>query len=229
MKEAAITMDRRFGGFDGPATPLRTRRNQRLDDLPLAALVERAQGEDRLACEALCVRIKDRVFAYCVWICGTHNVADDLCQEALAATIQRLRHLQRSDAVLSFAFGVARNTFRKRLRTAKRGPRLVSLDAIVAPDDDRPAAPPPRDPGPLPGEPHPIEERERREAIMRDVMARESDESRRLLELYYRDRCTSADIARTLGMTESGVRMRVKRLRARLNARLVAELLEDSP
>ena len=60
---------------------------------------------------------------------------------------------------------------------------------------------------------------------MEAVLASAKPDERQLLEMYYRDRHTSAQIAETLGMSESGVRMRIRRLRGRLNARYLAARL----
>ncbi len=186
----------------------------------LAELAAAAKAGDRRATEVLCLRLKDPVFAFCLSRMKRRSDAEDVCQEVLVTVVRGLDRLAEPRAILGYTLGIARNLAN---RHHTRGPqrREVQIDEgqrlRLELRTQRSAE-----------EQDPRELKERMEDALMGLLAQEPHEVRCLVELHYRDGHTSVDIAERLGMKPSAVRMRLKRIRDRLQRRLLALALEES-
>lgn len=185
----------------------------------LAQLALRTQRGDRKAADALCRKLAGPVLRYCLARMGSRSEAEDVCQEALATVIAGLDRLERPQAVLGYTLGIARNLARRQL---SRGPRVREV-----PFDEASHGAPCVESAGAPGQADARDLQERREDALVGLLATEPRPVRQLVELYYRQGRSSAQIAAALGIQPSGVRMRLQRIRARLRARLLALALEE--
>jgi RNA polymerase sigma-70 factor (ECF subfamily) len=183
----------------------------------LAKLARGAARGDRQAANALCMRLKDPVFGYCMRRLRRRADAEDVCQEVLVSVLSGLPRLAKPEAVMGYAVGIARNMVNRHLT---RGPqrREVSMGNRLAFE----AAP-----GPLPGTPDPRDLRARRMRALEELLAEALPEVQDLVRRYYFSGQTSADIAETLGMKAAGVRMKIKRIRERLHREMLRRALGD--
>lgn len=200
-----MTMDR---GKAGRARSFPAQRT-----LPELAVL--AREGDRAAAEALCRHLKDPLFGYCMSRLRASADAEDVCQEVLVAIIAGLGRLERPEAIMGYALGVARNQVLRHLRRRPQR-REVSIEGHAAETSTCPA----------PDEADPRDLRERMMLALSGLLAEEAPEVQELVRLYYREGRTSHEIAEALEIKPSGVRMRVKRIRERLRARLLALALE---
>lgn len=188
----------------------------------LSELAQRARDGDRASAEALCVRLKDPVFAFCLSRVRVRSDAEDICQEVLVAVVSDLNRLSDARAVLGYTIGIARNMVNRHFT---RGPkrREVPFDEQAGLRFEADLGP-----GRAPGEADPRELRERMYDALNGLLASEPREVRALVDLHYREGRTSAEIAEQLSLRASAVRMRLKRIRDRLHGRLLALALEET-
>ena len=187
-------------------------------EVSLADLAKRAARGDRQSANALCMRLKDPVFRYCMRRLGRRADAEDVCQEVLVSVLSGLARLAKPEAVMGYAVGIARNKVNRHLT---RGPqrREVSMGNRLAFE----AAP-----GPVPGTPDPRDLQVRRMKALEEMLAESPAEVQDLVRRYYFSGQTSADIAETLSMKAAGVRMKIKRIRERLHREMLRRALGDS-
>jgi len=106
-----------------------------------AELVRRMRGADavagRRAAEALLMRYRDAVYAWCYRYTRDHERALDLSQDVMVTAWQRLRDFQGRSQFSSWLFSVARN----RCIDASRRANIMAEDAML--DDPADTAPAP--------------------------------------------------------------------------------------
>jgi RNA polymerase sigma-70 factor (ECF subfamily) len=197
-----------------------------LAEASLAELARRTRDGEREAAQALCLRIKDPIFAYCLSKLRNRHDAEDVTQEVLCAVVSDLDRLSEPRAILGYALGISRNLVHRHLGRGPRKRELLVEDAGDLFDGLRgPQSEPPLGPG----ERHPKDLLERRIGALNALLAEEPEHVRRLIDMHYTEGRTSAEIAEELGLRPSGVRMRLKRVRDRLVGRLIAATLELEP
>lgn len=180
----------------------------------LAELAVGARDGDRGAAERLCRRLKDPVYGFCLSRLRAPADAEDVAQEVLVAVIAGLGRLERPEAIMGYALGVARNQVFRHLRRRPQRREVPIEGQAMEPTS------------PALDEVDPRDLRERMMVALNGLLADEPEEVRALVELYYREGRTSEEIAEALQIKASGVRMRVLRIRARLRTQLLALALE---
>lgn len=119
-----------------------TRGVETLDDADLARLVGGGPSSDAAEAEAeLCRRLGPRLRLYGLRHLRNHAAADDMAQEVLVLTIERLRagRIRDPERLASFAFGACRLVARNQRRGVRRRQELIErfgspLPSIVEPD-----------------------------------------------------------------------------------------------
>lgn len=98
-----------------------------MDDVEL---VERAKAGQPAAFARLVQKYQDRVFNTCWRICGHHEDARDVTQEAFIKAYQNLHAFRQQSAFYTWLFRVAVNLALSHRRSSARR-RTVSLDAVA--------------------------------------------------------------------------------------------------
>jgi RNA polymerase sigma-70 factor (ECF subfamily) len=145
-----------------------------------------------------------RVLRYAVARLGDVSLAEDVAQESLTALVRRCRNGGPPESAEAFVFAIAR----------RRVGRAIWRRRLWLPIEHATGA---RDAGPTP-EALAIGRDDARR--MRAALARLSRRDREALLLVALGELTMADAAATLGLSVSGVKMRVHRARGRLTALL---------
>src|SRR5262249_18824636 len=163
---------------------------------------------------------RDRLYRAALALCGGHrHDAEDLVQETYARVLARPRFLRHDDD-LAYLLRVLRNTFLNRVRTDRRPPAPVELDA----EPDRLARP--GDPRRRPGDPRPPEAAREVSELLAAIAALPDDQ---------RDAVVAIDIvglsyreaARALRAKEATITTRLHRGRARLADNLATSRAAD--
>lgn len=163
--------------------------------------VRRAAAGDRDAFTRLVALHHVAMVRVAMVVTADRALAEDAAQAAWATAWRRLRTVRSGDSVRSWLVAVAANEARMIVRARRRRPtvRLTLVDASPRQDD--------------PGERIGLLDLER-------VMLRLDPGDRMLLGLRFVGDLESAEIARHLGLSASGVRSRLSRLLLRLRAEL---------
>ena len=172
------------------------------------------QGETR-AFDQLVRRFTARIRAACVARVGRRGPADDLVQETFLRGFRALPSLAEADKFASWLYGIAVRTCLDWLKARARGEAPLSeLDA------DAPAA---IHPSPRP--PLALEQSERRERVLDEVMQL-PEIYREVVVLFYYDKRSYQEMGELLGITAAAVNVRLTKARAMLRERL-APILES--
>jgi RNA polymerase sigma-70 factor (ECF subfamily) len=91
------------------------------------ALCERAKSGDRKAFSELVIRHQLSLLRLCMRFTGSHDLAEDIVQEAFIKAFNKLDTFEGRSSFKSWLFQIAVNTAKNKLRTAKDS---LSLDQI---------------------------------------------------------------------------------------------------
>ena len=169
-------------------------------------LLEELKRGSREAAERLVEATYARVYGSLVRLCGDPDQAADLTQETYRKAWQSLAGFRESSQVSTWLFRIAYNTF---LNSRRRPFRIVPLEPAVeatAVGDD----PPPDETA---------EKHESRDRLRRAVLAL-PEELRSVVTAHYWGEVPVAEIAKQEGMTPPGVRKRLARAFAAIQAAL---------
>ncbi len=199
-------------------------------------LVRAVQQGDPSAWSTLLARHQDRLFAICVRMTGSRDLAADLCQDAMVKIIQGIASFDGSAAPGTWMVRVAMNVCLTHIRAAKVR-KTTSLDALTGPGafkqgDSRTMGiggdaragggfGSSLQDGELSGSQR-VQDEEGREHLARCLLALEP-EQRAILVLRDVRGLDYGQIARALGIAEGTVKSRLFRARASLR-----QLLEPS-
>jgi RNA polymerase sigma-70 factor, ECF subfamily len=154
--------------------------------------------EAELDVEALCRRYAPMVLRRCRRLLGSEDEAMDVCQDVFVRVLQARSRLH-AQYPSSLLYRIATNLCLNRLRDRRRHPTTPEeglLDRIAAAHD-------------------PAGQREARSLLDR-LFGRHPESSRALAVLHYVDGLTLEEVAREVGLSVSGVRKRLRGLRASL-------------
>jgi RNA polymerase sigma factor (sigma-70 family) len=162
---------------------------------PQRSIVERANAGDEVAFARIVAAHHDDMARIAYFVCGDLDVAEEAEQSAWAVAFRRLKDLRDPDRLRPWLMSVAANEARQIMRSRRR--RTVREIAVV--DPTRP--------------------RDIDHAAMIDLagaLARLDPKDRAIVGLRFIGGFESAEIGRVMGMTASGVRVRLHRLLERL-------------
>ena len=148
--------------------------------------------------EALCRRYAPMVLRRCRRLLGSEDEAMDVCQDVFVRVLQGRERLH-GRYPSSLLYRIATNLCLNRLRDRRRHPTTSEdglLERIAAAHD-------------------PAGQREARSLLDR-LFGRHPESSRTLAVLHYVDGLTLEEVAREVGLSVSGVRKRLRGLRATL-------------
>lgn len=176
-------------------------------------IVRRARRGDQAAFVALVEHYQPAVVNLCARMLGDWADAEEAAQETFLRAFDRLGSFDPARPFKPWLFSIASHHCIDRLR--RRRWRWLSLES-----DDLPPHPALRAPGPGPEEAAwRRQQAEAVQALLNELAPRD----RRLVELYYWQDLSCAEIARRTGSTVPAVKSRLHRARAALAARLARE------
>ena len=197
------------------AATLRARRAQgaegfRMD--PDAELVERWQGGDPTAFEALVHRHQSRVYRLLLRMLGSREEAEDVAQEAFLSLHRHGHRFRRESRFSTFLYRVATNAALNRRRTLGRNRnREDELAVRQAAGDDLPATPP---------DPAEAVRGAQLQVRIQDALLELSPDLRAAIVLYDIEGQSYREIARVLEIPEGTVKSRIHRARSALRMAL---------
>ena len=180
--------------------------------LALAARVPAAAQGDRDAFAALVNETRSVVSSIALAIVRDGELSRDIAQDVFLSAWRDLGELRDPNSFLPWLRQLTRHRAYHVLRTERRRARRITAhdtDALLAMAVD---------PRPLAGaEMLAGEERQLLQAVLEEL----PDDAREVVTLYYREGESTAKVARLLGLSESNVRQRLSRARARLRGSLL--------
>jgi RNA polymerase sigma-70 factor (ECF subfamily) len=162
---------------------------------PPWSIVERAIAGDEVAFARIVAAHHDDMARIAYFVCGDLDIAEDAEQSAWAVAYRRLKDLRDPDRLRPWLMSIAANEARQIARSRRRR----AIREIVVADPTRP--------------------RDIDHAAMidlADALARLDPKDRAIVGLRFIGGFESAEIGRAVGMTASGVRVRLHRLLERL-------------
>jgi len=187
-------------------------------------LVNRANGGDSSAFDALVIRHQDRVFGTVLRIVGNREDALDLSQEIFLTVFQRLDRFLGKAKFSTWLYRIAVNRCRDELR--RRGfvkhTRPASLDA-TRPDGD-----PLREPASAAPAPEERAEAKETSAVVHAALAELPEEAREIVVLRDLEGLSYEETADVLEVPVGTVRSRLSRARVLLRDRLLPKLGRES-
>ncbi|HEX6910358.1 MAG TPA: sigma-70 family RNA polymerase sigma factor [Longimicrobium sp.] len=175
-----------------------------------AQLVARVRRGDRQAAGALAQRYLRACRAVALAVTGEEADADDVCQDAFVAAIQRIDECRQPDRFAAWLMQIARNRARDHLRARARP--VLSLDGMdVQAAGASPAA---------------LAERGDAHARLLAAMRTLPEDRREVLLLHDLEGWTHREIAERMGLPPGTVRSHLHHARRRVRS-LLPELEED--
>jgi len=159
---------------------------------------------DSQAFSKLVDRHKDYILKQCKGYVKNEEAAQDLCQEVLIKLYLKMTSFQHQAKFSTWLFSIIHNTSIDYLRKSKRNVENVLIEKLkdklvdmVEDEDEIPA--------------------DLSIQILEDLLQQLTPEDRMLLVMKYREEHQIKDIQHTLGLSESAIKMRLKRARERIN------------
>ena len=180
------------------------------DDVPDDILLQRYADGDPRAADMLTARLLPRVLAHASRVLGNHAEAEDVAQEAMMRLWRVAPDWRRGEAKIStWLYRVVANLCMDRLRRA----RVVSLDAVAEPVDDRAGA-----------EEHLLSEA--RAAALQGALMRLSDRQRQAVVLRHIEGLGNPEIAEIMQISTEAVESLTARGKRALSVDLMAQRSE---
>ena len=174
--------------------------------VPAAHLVRRAQGGERRAFGELAARYRPLVYGLVQARTRRPEDAEELAQDVFCRAFEELGNLHEPAYFTSWLRRIASNMAVSWWRRQQRGGELVRQYALEADEEGR-----------RPDEEH---ERGQRAAVLRRAMAGLAYPYRRVLQLYYWEGCSYAEIAAVLNVPPTTVKWRLLAGRRQLKDRI---------
>ena len=163
----------------------------------IAKLVALAQKGQQAAISRLIENTQDRLFKFCVYLCGNRHLAQDLCQDTYIKVLENLPKLKNGESFSSWMLVTAKNLYFDHLRAAHQRQQAWDEDFDPADDTQRP------------------EHMERR-VELKKALAQLNPEQRLILVLVDLEGYSYMEAGTVLGVSENTVRSRVYRARQEL-------------
>ena len=175
----------------------------------------RTQTDEQLACyfkatnsqEAISIlldRHKDAILKKCKGYVKQQDIAQDLCQEVMIKLFLKMKSYQNQSKFSTWLFAVIHNTAIDYLRKSKRSVENILVDKLKDKLPDLME--------------HELEiSQEMSIQILEELLLQLTPEDRMLLIMKYREGHQIKDIQQTLGISESAIKMRLKRARSRIH------------
>jgi len=173
-----------------------------------STLVERTRAGDTQAFAALVERYRDAAFGVALHVLGDPGAAAEVAQDAFFRAYRCLDQLREPQRFAAWLHRIATNLARNRLAAMRAQPSHVPLDQA----DDATA------PNPTPED---MAERSEVAELIRQLMARLSDQQRLTFTMFYVDGYSEQDVSDMLEIPVGTVKSRLHHARARLKEEVV--------
>jgi RNA polymerase sigma-70 factor (ECF subfamily) len=183
-----------------------------------AALVREAATGDRAAMERLLMRAQEVAYRFSLLVCGHPEDAEDVMQDALLKTYQRVTQISEPDAFRTWLYSTVRNAcLMKRRRRAGEPSQFVTLDPGSANSGGTASAVDVADRA------QPLDQRisdvlEARR--VRDALLRIPASHRTIVVLREIEGLSTKEVATVMGLSEANVKTRLHRARLMLREQL---------
>ncbi len=150
-------------------------------------------------------RHKDRAFNLALRICGNHEEAEEVAQDAFLKAYRSLNNFRMKSSFSTWLYRIIYNTAISSVRTRKKG--ILSLEEFPADATD------------FIGN-NPVEEeadREYRSSLLNFALQKISDEERGLISLFYYDEMSTEEISDVTGISKANIKVRLFRARQKLS------------
>lgn len=132
--------------------------------------------------------------------------AEELVQRTFMACVEACDRFREESSFRTWLFAIAHNTLRLHLRARARGGQQIDIDEVSIED--------------LGAGPSTILKTRREERLLLLALRRVPSSSQTILELYYWEQFTGADLGRFLGVPEDTARSRLRKAKAQLEVEL---------
>ena len=182
-------------------------------------LIDRAVAGSDFAFQQLVLREQQKVRVFLARYIFTPDQVDDVAQEVFIAAFRQLQSFRRTCSFSTWLLAIARNKAVQFLRTEIRrrklhrdaqAEKLMSdrLDALQKEED--------------------LEVHEQRVEALRGCLTQLPVEARHLIERFYYQNASSAEIAEKMKCKDGSIRMKLLRIRKNLGACIRYKLADDS-
>ena len=183
-----------------------------------AALVREAATGDRAAMERLLMRAQEVAYRFSLLVCGHPEDAEDVMQDALLKTYQRVTQISEPDAFRTWLYSTVRNAcLMKRRRRVGEPSQFVTLDPGSANSGGTASAVDVADRA------QPIDQRVN-DVLMarrvRDALLRLPPSHRTIVVLREIEGLSTKEAATVMGLSEANVKTRLHRARLMLRKQL---------
>lgn len=167
-------------------------------------LLEAWRDGNTQAGNALCKRHVDALYRF--FRTKVSSGAEDLVQQTLTATVEAKERFAGDAPFRGYLFGIARNLLKAEFRRRAKSPRAPDLSSQSVEDCE-------------PSPSSAIREAEQRDLLAR-ALRRIPVDYQIALELYYWENLTGPELAEVLGISEPGVRSRLRRAKDAVRSEL---------
>ena len=192
-------------------------------DTPDPELVQRAQGGELAAFEALTARYEQRVFSLARRILQQEQDAEDVTQQTFLSALENLPGFRGEASFATWLFRIATHAALKIIRKRK-GRETVSLEAATDGGDEADAVPHPEYIADWRQSPEQLVQRNEIRRLLDEALARLDEKHRLVFLLRDVEGLSIQETAEALGLSEANVKVRLLRARLQLREQLTRTL-----
>ncbi len=149
-------------------------------------------------------RHKDRVYNLAFRICGQHEEAEEVAQDAFVKAYRSLKSFRMKSSFSTWLFRIVYNTAISSVRTKRKG--VLSLEDFPADANDFIGSSPSEEEA----------DREYRSSLLNFALQKISDDERALISLYYYEDMSTDEISEVTGISKSNIKVKLFRSRQKL-------------
>ncbi len=184
-----------------------------------ARLVQRAQGGDLAAFEALMSRYERQVYTLAWRLLRQEQDAEDVTQQTFLSAVEHLRQFRGEASFSTWLFRIATHAALKVLRKRK-GLNTVSLEAATEPQEDRDTIPHPEYIADWRESPAQLAQKNETQRLLEAALTRLDEKHRLVFILRDVEGFSVKETAEALGLSEANVKVRLLRARLQLREQL---------
>ena len=147
---------------------------------------------------------KDHAFNLALRICGNHEEAEEVAQDAFIKAYKSLPHFKMKSSFATWLYRIVYNTAISHVRARKKAP--LSIEEFPADATDFMGANTNEDEA----------EEEYKSSLVNFALQKISEEERGLIDLYYNEELKTEEIAEITGMSKSNVKIKLFRARQKM-------------
>ncbi|HKK43824.1 MAG TPA: RNA polymerase sigma factor [Bacteroidales bacterium] len=150
-------------------------------------------------------RHKDRTYNLAFRICGSHEEAEEVAQDAFLKAYRSLKSFRMKSSFATWLYRIVYNTAISSVRVKRKG--LLSLEDFPADANDFIGINPNEEEA----------DREYRSSLINFALQKISEEERGLISLYYYEDMSTDEISEVTGISKSNIKVKLFRTRQKLS------------